>query len=79
MLFQRILGNCCPDESSKLPVLPPRRFESIPDETRYESKTEINVLEQLNDYTKPVFRNRMILLGCMALFVLYFQLQNKKK
>ena len=77
-----VIDNCC-DKPSDLPVYPPRVFEHIPDEIpfardlptidneRYPSSTVVR--------TKPVLRNRLILLGAMIVFVVYFQTYTSKK
>lgn len=64
--------NTCCKPPDNLPVFPLRRFEDIPDETRF--KDEIKVQEEVPDETKRHFlRNRLILMGILALFVIFFQ------
>lgn len=77
MMFQKIISTCCQVDPSKLPVLPPRRFESIPDETMFGKHVRITAYRI--EERKPVFRNRIILLGIMALIVMYFQRKGTKK
>lgn len=77
MMFQKIIGTCCQVDPSKLPVLPPRRFESIPDETMFGKQVRIKT-SRIEDQ-KPFLRNRMILLGIMAFIVVYFQFKEPKK
>jgi hypothetical protein len=62
-----------------MPVLPPRRFESIPDETIFGKQLNVRLLKDSHEKHKPVFRNRMIILGIMALIVMYFKMKYTKK
>ena len=61
-----------------MPVLPPRRFESIPDETMFGKQINVRLID-IHEKQKPVFRNRMIILGIMALIVMYFKMKYTKK
>lgn len=66
------LHNCC-KQPDNLPVFPTRRFEDIPDETRF-SNNETNVEETLPE-TKNFVRNRIILISILAVFVVFFQIR----
>lgn len=74
MLFHNIASNCC-KSSENLPVLPQRRFEDIPDETQFEPIPHQEPEEVLPPETKNFIRNRLILIGVLALFVVFFQIQ----
>ena len=74
-----VLDTCC-DKPSDLPVYPPRVFEHIPDETPF-ARDNLPTIDppSVDQQTKPVIRNRLILLGTMLVFVVYFQTYNSKK
>lgn len=74
MLFHNIASNCC-KSSENLPILPQRRFEDIPDETQFEPIPHQESEEVLTE-TKNFTRNRLIFLGVLALFVLFFKYIN---
>lgn len=69
MLFN---NNCC--EKRVLNVFPPRVFETIPDEVRYEAPAVNNTMEQepTTQTDKPFIRNRLILLFVLLLLAAYF-------
>lgn len=77
MLYHNIASNCC-KSSENLPVLPQRRFEDIPDETQFEPipPEEPSNQEALAEETKKFIRNRLVFLGVLALFVVFFQYIN---
>lgn len=77
-----VIDTCC-DKPSDLPVYPPRVFEHIPDEIPFarDLPTIDNEMypPSVDQQTKPVLRNRLILLGAMLVFVVYFQTYTSKK
>ena len=76
-----VLDTCC-DKPSDLPVYPPRVFEHIPDEIPFARDLptiDNEMYPPSSVQTKPVIRNRLILLGAMLVFVVYFQTYNSKK
>ena len=67
--------NTCCKPPDNLPVFPLRRFEDIPDETRFKDIPEVQE-EGVPDNTKQHFlRNRLILMSILALFVIFFQIK----
>lgn len=78
-----VIDTCC-DKPSDLPVYPPRVFEHIPDEIPFVRDlptidNEMYPPSSVDQQTKPVLRNRLILLGAMIVFVVYFQTYTSKK
>lgn len=73
------MDTCC--DPTDLPVYPPRVFEYIPDETPFaqDLPTIDNEMYLPSVVKKPFLRNRLILLGAMLVFVVYFQTYNRKK